>query len=203
VNFTRVFSLRAGKLRSVFGQQSIEYGLEGLDGPLYSGEMEFLNRPLSDIYTNQSVEIDAKDFIRRHKLSVDKVWKIPNDGPQTLLECFQLGLKLAGPNGTICGTPSTDGKYQLKTYGDMEADSMLIGSALDYYGLMGARDMIAIYSTNRYEYDAIILGGYQTNITNVALYDTLGLEAVDFIMKETQIRVVFIDQLKRLMLFSN
>ena len=56
--------------KSVFGwQQSIEYGLEGLDGPLYSGEMEFLNRPLSDIYANQSVEIDAKDFIRRHKLS--------------------------------------------------------------------------------------------------------------------------------------
>ena len=70
---------------------------------------------------------------------VDKVWKIPADGPQTLLECFQLGLKLSGPNGTICGTPSTDGKYQLKTYGDMEADSMLIGSALDYYGLIGAR----------------------------------------------------------------
>ena len=70
---------------------------------------------------------------------VDKVWKIPKDGPQTLLECFRLGLKLAGPNGTICGTPSTDGKYQLKTYGDMEADSMIIGSALDYYGLIGAR----------------------------------------------------------------
>ena len=35
--------------------------------------------------------------------------------------------------------------------------------------------MIAIYSTNRYEYDAIIFGGYQANITNVALYDTLGL----------------------------
>ena len=35
--------------------------------------------------------------------------------------------------------------------------------------------MIAIYSTNRYEYDAVILGGYQANITNVALYDTLGL----------------------------
>ena len=70
---------------------------------------------------------------------MDKVWKIPADGPQTLLECFQLGLKLTGPNGTICGTPSTDGKYQLKTYGDMEADSMLIGSALDYYGLIGAR----------------------------------------------------------------
>ena len=46
---------------------------------------------------------------------------------------------MAGPNGTICGTPSTDGKYQLKTYGDMEADSMIIGSALDYYGLIGAR----------------------------------------------------------------
>ena len=56
-----------------------------------------------------------------------------------MLECFQLGLKLTGPSGTICGTPSTDGKYQLKTYGDMEADSMLIGSALDYYGLIGAR----------------------------------------------------------------
>ena len=56
--------------KSVLGwQQSIDYGLEGLDGPLYSGEMEFLNRPLSDIYANQSVEIDARDFIRRHKLS--------------------------------------------------------------------------------------------------------------------------------------
>ena len=86
----------------------------------------------------------------------------------------------------------------------MEADSMLIGSALDYYGLIGARggsflflrgrsrreisvrnqgyflDMIAIYSTNRYEYDAVILGGYQANITNVALYDTLGLVFISY-----------------------
>ena len=81
---------------------------------------------------------------------------------------------------------------------------MLIGSALDYYGLIGARgrsfflflrgksrweiggkskaflDMIAIYSTNRYEYDAVILGGYQANITNVALYDTLGLVFISY-----------------------
>ena len=81
---------------------------------------------------------------------------------------------------------------------------MLIGSSLDYYGLIGARgrsffispweisvgylgekssaflDMIAIYSTNRYEYDAVILGGYQANITNVALYDTLGLVFISY-----------------------
>ena len=83
---------------------------------------------------------------------------------------------------------------------------MLIGSALDYYGLLGGRgkwyrfflrskivwpkirslilisDMIAIYSTNRYEYDAIIFGGYQANITNVALYDTLGLVLIPSVL---------------------
>ena len=41
-------------------------------------------------------------------------------------------------------------------------------------------DMIAIYSTNRYEYDVVILGGYQANITNVALYDTLGLVFISY-----------------------
>ena len=43
-------------------------------------------------------------------------------------------------------------------------------------------DMIAIYSTNRYEYDAIIFGGYQANITNVALYDTLGLVLIPSVL---------------------
>ena len=83
-----------------------------------------------------------------------------------MLECFQLGLKLSGPNGTICGTPSTDGKYQLKTYGDMEADSMLIGSALDYYGLIGARGMSLFY------FSADNLGGKsQREINDIFRYD--------------------------------
>ena len=145
-------------------------------------------------YNNVIIELN-----RRHILSTKEVWSIPASAPQTLLECFELGCRLAGEDGTFCGTPIGDGKYLLKSYSQMNQESISISNCLNYYGIK-PKDMIAIYSANRYEYDAVIIGAYRQNVTNVALYDTLGSNAVNFILEETEITVVFVDTIERLKL---
>ena len=58
--------------------------------------------------------------------------------------------------------------------------------------------MIGIYSINRYEYDAVVMGGYHQNVANVALYDTLGAQAVNFIIDQTEIKVFLLTDLQSL-----
>ena len=64
-------------------------------------------------------------------------------------------------------------------------------------GLTPGEDKIAIYSGNRYEYDVIVLGGYHQNLANVSLYDTLGQEAVEFILDQIETKIVFVEDKKK------
>ena len=54
------------------------------------------------------------------------------------------------------------------------------------HSLVSGKSKIAIYSSNCYEYDAIIIGGYYQNICNVSLYDTFGEEAVKYILEHVR-----------------
>lgn len=72
-----------------------------------------------------------------------------------------------------------------------------MGHALAHIGLTPGEDKIAIYSGNRYEYDVIVLGGYHQNLANVSLYDTLGQEAVEFILDQIETKIVFVEDQKK------
>jgi len=51
---------------------------------------------------------------------------------------------------------------------------------------------------NNYEYDCIIIGGYHRNVANVSLYDTLGKQAVEFILQQIESKIAFIEDEKKL-----
>ena len=58
------------------------------------------------------------EFVHQHVLLGEKgLWKMPSEGPQTIVECFETGLKIAGESGVLCGIPQADGTYTTKTYG--------------------------------------------------------------------------------------
>lgn len=103
---------------------------------------------------------------------------------QTILECFQKGREAAGDNAIICGTPTPDlTDYTTRTYGEFAATSQYLANSLKKHGLVSGESKIAIYSSNCYEYDAVIIGGYYQNICNVSLYDTFGEQAVKYILE--------------------
>ena len=104
--------------------------------------------------------------------------------PKTLMECFQQGLKAAGEDGVCCGTPNAEGKYETQTYGELKTTAQRLGNAFNKLGLINGKSKIAIFSANCFEYDAIIIGGYFQNLCNVSLYDTLGEDAVKFILEQ-------------------
>ena len=100
------------------------------------------------------------------------------------MESFQQGLKAAGEDGVCCGTPNAEGMYETQTYGELKTTAQRLGNAFNKLGLINGTSKIAIFSANCFEYDAIIIGGYYQNLCNVSLYDTLGEEAVKFILEQ-------------------
>ena len=97
-------------------------------------------------------------------------------------------MKAAGEDGVCCGTPDAEGVYHMKTYGDLASTSQRLGNAFNKLGLESGKSKIAIFSANCFEYDAIIIGGYFQNLANVSLYDTLGEDAVKFILEQVKIQ---------------
>ncbi|CAG5113191.1 Oidioi.mRNA.OKI2018_I69.chr2.g7319.t2.cds [Oikopleura dioica] len=161
--------------------------------------MESKNRPLKTLDEPQTYEADAKTFARHNILCEQNgVWKLPEGVPQTLMECFQQGLKAAGEDGVCCGTPNAEGKYETQTYGELKTIAQRLGNAFNKLGLINGKSKIAIFSANCFEYDAIIIGGYFQNLCNVSLYDTLGEEAVKFILEQTEAPICFIQDQKKL-----
>jgi len=150
----------------------------------------------------QTVEVDPVSRERRHK-DYPKLWTIPEGDAMTILEGFERGLKIAGESGPFIGIPQKDDKglvtsYKYRTYGEVQADAKKCAIALSKKGLEAGKDFIGFFSKNNYAYDVGILGGYYINIPNVSLYDTLGEQAVHHICNETEVKLIFVEDIKHL-----
>ncbi|KAI3382006.1 hypothetical protein SNEBB_002217 [Seison nebaliae] len=64
--------------------------------------------------------------------------------------------------------------------------------------LPGNNTKIGIYSMNRPKWTITEIGNHRHGMVLVPLYDTLGDEAIDFIVKETELKVIVIDKLDKL-----
>eukprot|EP00347_Sterkiella_histriomuscorum_P021352 403334285 len=90
----------------------------------------------------------------------------------------------------------TFGQYQWETYGDAYKTSKAVANYLVHYELCpnvtnenGNFRFLAMYAKNRQEWIEADLGCALTSITVVTLYDTLGKEAIDYILNQTQMKV--------------
>jgi len=150
----------------------------------------------------QTVEVDPISRERRHK-DHPELWTLPATEAQTILEGLERGMKIAGEDGKFIGVPVKDDKglvtsYAFKTYSQVRDDAQQCAVALSQLGLTPGTDFIGIFSSNNYQYDVAILGGYYINLANVSLYDTLGEEAVQHINNEAELSVVFVQNLEKL-----
>ena len=73
------------------------------------------------------------------------------------------------------------------------------GAGLVHLGLReGTQTKIGIYATNCVEYVIAEFGAYNHSMTIVPLYDTLGANAVTFIIKQAEIELAIVDNEDRL-----
>ncbi|NXN21452.1 ACSL5 ligase, partial [Nycticryphes semicollaris] len=113
---------------------------------------------------------------------------------KTLYEVFQRGLHVSG-NGNCLGYRKPKQPYQWLTYKQVLDRAQYLGSGLLQKGCKPSSDQfIGIFAQNRPEWIISEYACYTYSMVAVPLYDTLGPEAIVYIVDKADISVVICDK---------
>ncbi|XP_051958878.1 long-chain-fatty-acid--CoA ligase 5-like [Xyrauchen texanus] len=113
---------------------------------------------------------------------------------KTLYEVFQRGLLVSG-NGPCLGYRKKGQPYQWLKYKQVSNRAEFLGSGLLHRGLKPSQEsFIGIFAQNRPEWIISELACYTYSMVAVPLYDTLGPEALVFIINRAKISTVLCDK---------
>uniref|UniRef100_A0AAQ6A0X2 Arachidonate--CoA ligase n=1 Tax=Amphiprion ocellaris TaxID=80972 RepID=A0AAQ6A0X2_AMPOC len=142
----------------------------------------------------QSVEMPGGERARRSVLndSDEHMTHYYNDA-RTIYEVFQRGLRVS-INGPCLGSRKPNQPYEWQTYQEVSDRAENLGSALLHKGHSHTGDkFIGIFSQNRPEWTISELACYTYSLVAVPLYDTLGTEAIGYIIDRATIATVICD----------
>ncbi|XP_028991187.1 long-chain-fatty-acid--CoA ligase 5 [Betta splendens] len=115
------------------------------------------------------------------------------DNAKTIYELFQRGLKVSG-NGPCLGYRKPGRPYQWLKYKQVSDRAEHLGSGLLHKGLKPNPDtLIGIFAQNRPEWIISEMACYTYSMVAVPLYDTLGAEALVFIIDQAELSTVICD----------
>ncbi|XP_005094742.1 long-chain-fatty-acid--CoA ligase 1 isoform X2 [Aplysia californica] len=140
-------------------------------------------------------EEDSIDGARISRLCEDnKLLTHYFEGVNTVHDCFQRGVQLAGDKPFLGWKPTPDTPFKWMTYNEVNARAKAFGDGLIKLGLPAENDTrVGIYSQNRPEYVIADQGFLYHSMTPVPLYDTLGVEACNFIVNQADLHVIVCD----------
>ncbi|XP_047434406.1 long-chain-fatty-acid--CoA ligase 1a isoform X2 [Mugil cephalus] len=142
----------------------------------------------------QSLEVAGEANARRSVLndSDENITHYYSDAC-TMYEVFQRGLRVSN-NGPCLGSRKPDQPYVWQTYREVADRAENIGSALLHKGHSKTGDKyIGIFAQNRPEWTISEIACYTYSLVAVPLYDTLGTEAIDYIIDKATIATVICD----------
>ncbi|TCD63627.1 hypothetical protein EIP91_005178 [Steccherinum ochraceum] len=120
-----------------------------------------------------------------------------------LQDVFQNGLHMAGPETRFLGqrtvlstNPLKFGDYEWQTWGVVNARRKAIGSGLHKLfqdGVIGGTGLptVGIWSKNCSNWQLLDFSIHAYNLVSVSLYDTLGKDAVEFIINHAETSIIF------------
>lgn len=115
-----------------------------------------------------------------------------SEDARTLYDTFRKGV-ISSNNGPCLGWRETlQAPYQWINYNETLLRARNFGSGLIGLGLQ-PRSFIGIYSQNRPEWILLEQGSYCYSLVIVPLYDTLGQDACSFIITQTNMTVVLVE----------
>ncbi|XP_040274664.1 long-chain-fatty-acid--CoA ligase 1 isoform X2 [Bufo bufo] len=146
----------------------------------------------------QSVEVKGDEHARRSTLlDSDEVIVYYYDDITTLYEVFQRGLRVSN-NGPCLGHRKPNQPYQWISYQEVSDRAEYVGSALLHRGCKpNSEQFIGIFAQNRPEWIITELSCYTYSMVAVPLYDTLGAEAITYIINKAEITFVFCDNTEK------
>ncbi|XP_056626580.1 long-chain-fatty-acid--CoA ligase 1a isoform X4 [Triplophysa dalaica] len=112
---------------------------------------------------------------------------------RTMYEFFTRGLRVS-KNGPCLGSRKSNHPYKWLSYKEVADRAELIGSALLHRGHSKSGDKyIGIFAQNRPEWTISELACYTYSLVAVPLYDTLGTEAISYVIDKAIISTVICD----------
>jgi len=120
-----------------------------------------------------------------------------NEADMTLYHNFLRGCSIENGERTCYGRRSVDpvtgkaGAYQWISYSQVKARMERVASGLQSVGRMKRQDMVGVFSKNQIEWCLVGHACDRMSYVLVPLYDTLGPDAVPFIVNHTELRVLF------------
>uniref|UniRef100_A0A8C8FR02 Arachidonate--CoA ligase n=1 Tax=Oncorhynchus tshawytscha TaxID=74940 RepID=A0A8C8FR02_ONCTS len=142
----------------------------------------------------QSVAMAGDGYVRRSILNNDDehMTHYYSDA-RTMYEVFLRGLRVSN-DGPCLGSRKPNQPYEWLSYREVADKAECIGSALLHRGHSQTGDKhIGIFSQNRPEWTISELACYTYSLVCVPLYDTLGLEAIEYIINQAAISTVICD----------
>ncbi|GAB1302547.1 Long-chain-fatty-acid--CoA ligase 5 [Apodemus speciosus] len=147
--------------------------------------------PLIDL-DNQSVGIEGGARRGAFQKNNDLMLYYFSDA-KTLYENFQRGLAVSD-NGPCLGYRKPNQPYKWISYKQVSDRAEYLGSCLLHKGYKPSQDQfIGIFAQNRPEWVISELACYTYSMVAVPLYDTLGAEAIIFVINRADIPVVICD----------
>ncbi|KAJ4945828.1 hypothetical protein JOQ06_023506 [Pogonophryne albipinna] len=142
----------------------------------------------------QSVEVQGGELARRSVLlKGDANITHFYDDATTMYECFLRGVRVSN-NGPFLGSRKPKQPYEWMSYREVMERSENLGSAFLHKGHSKTTDPhIGIFSQNRPEWTISELACYTYSLVSVPLYDTLGTEAILYIIDKASISTVLCD----------
>uniref|UniRef100_A0A672ZS41 Arachidonate--CoA ligase n=1 Tax=Sphaeramia orbicularis TaxID=375764 RepID=A0A672ZS41_9TELE len=146
----------------------------------------------------QSAEVPGGEHARRSMLiDGDEHMMYYYSDALTMYEVFLRGLRVSSEynNGGPClGSRKPNQPYEWQSYREVADRSQHVGSALLHKGHAHTGDkFIGIFSQNRPEWTISELACYTYSLVAVPLYDTLGTEAISYILDRATISTVICD----------
>ncbi|KAM9326307.1 long-chain-fatty-acid--CoA ligase 5 [Gastrophryne carolinensis] len=122
---------------------------------------------------------------------------------KTLYEGFLRGLRVSG-NGHCLGYRKKNQPYQWITYKEVVDRAEIFGSGLLQKGCRASADQfVGIFTQNRPEAVIAEMGCYTYSMAVVPLYDTLGPEAIVFIVNRAELSLVVCDKPEKAQVLLN
>ncbi|XP_022061668.1 long-chain-fatty-acid--CoA ligase 6 isoform X1 [Acanthochromis polyacanthus] len=147
---------------------------------------------------HQSEEVPHEDGGRRSMMGdPSKLLTHYHDDARTMYEVFQRGLHISG-DGPCLGSRLPNQPYKWMSYKEVTARAEHLGSGLLHQGCQpNPNQFIGVFAQNRPEWIISELACYTYSMVVVPLYDTLGADAIRFIINTADISTVICDKVEK------
>lgn len=160
--------------------------------------------PLDDIdesipIPNTKEESHSPIFRNKSFIKTNGLLNTPSPNIKTLFHLFEKNVQSFSNNNFLGKRVSQNGPYEFKTYKQVQKLRNQLGSGIIH--LMnrsqlkfdGIRNdfILSIYAPNRYEWSLLDYACQAFSITSTALYDTLGIESINYILQITKTPILF------------